>query len=45
VERLAGEVEEDGAVLAAGEQQHGTLQLSRDLADDVDGLRLEGAEV
>src|ERR687888_381641 len=43
--RLAREVEQDRAVLAAGEQEHGALQLSRDLADDVDGLRLEGAEM
>jgi hypothetical protein len=43
VERLAREVEQDCAVLPAGEQQNGTLELGRDLADHVDCLRFEGA--
>ncbi len=45
VEGLTGQVEQHGGVLAAGEEQHAALELRRDLADHVDGLRLEGAEV
>jgi hypothetical protein len=45
VEGLAREVEEDGAVLAPREEQDRALQLSRDLADDVDRLCFEGAEM
>jgi hypothetical protein len=37
-ERLLGQVQHDDRVLAAGEQQHGPLELGGDLADDVDGL-------
>ncbi len=45
VERLAREVQQDRGVLAAGEQQHAALELGGHLADHVDGLRLECAEV
>ncbi len=44
-ERLHGQVQHDDRVLAAGEQQHRALELGRHLADDVDRLGLEGAEV
>ncbi len=44
-ERLLGEPEQDDRVLAAREEQHRTLELGRDLAEDVDGLRLELVEV
>ena len=40
-ERLLGEAQQDERVLAAGEHQHGPLELRRDLAHDVDRLRLE----
>ena len=43
--RLLGETQQDDRVLAAGEQQHGTFELGRDLAEDVDRLGLEGLEV
>ena len=43
-ERLRGQVQHDDGVLAAGEQQHGTLELGDDLADDVDRLGLEHVE-
>ena len=43
-ERLRREVEHDDGVLAAGEQQHGALELGDDLADDVDRLGLEQVE-
>jgi hypothetical protein len=38
-------MQQDGAVLAAGEQENGTLELGRDLADHMDGLGFEGAEM
>jgi hypothetical protein len=42
---LAGQVQQDERVLAPREQQHGLLQLGRDLTHDVDGLGLQGAQV
>ena len=45
VEGLAGETQQDGRVLAAGEQEDAAAGLGGHLADDVDGLRLECAEV
>src|SRR5579884_561386 len=44
-ERFLGEPQEDDRVLAAGEEQHRPLPLGRDLAKDVNGLRLELVEV
>jgi hypothetical protein len=44
-ERLLGEPEEDDRVLAAGEQQDGTLELRRDLPKDVHGLGLERVQM
>ena len=44
-ERLLGEPEQDDRVLAAGEEEHGPLELGGELAHDVDGLRLELVEV
>ena len=44
-ERLLGEPHEHDRVLAAAEQQRGLLALGRDLADHVDGLGLERAQV
>ena len=44
-ERLLGQREHDDRVLAAGEQQHGPLELGRDLAEDVDRLGLEHVEL
>ena len=44
-ERLGRQVQHDDRVLAAREQQHGPLELGRDLTDDVDRLGLEGPEV
>ena len=44
-ERLLREPHEHDRVLAAAEQQRGALTLGRDLADDVDGLGLEGSQV
>ena len=41
-ERLARDVQHHDRVLAAAEQQAGPLHLGRDLAEDVDALRLEG---
>ena len=43
-EGLGREVEHHDGVLAAGEQQHGPLELGDDLADDVDRLGLEQVE-
>jgi hypothetical protein len=40
-ERLARQLQHHDRVLAAGEQQHGSLELGDDLADHVDGLGLE----
>jgi hypothetical protein len=45
VEGLAREVQEDGGVLAPGEQQHAAFEIRGHLADHVDGLRLEYPEV
>ena len=44
-EGLAGDVQHDDRVLAAGEQQDGPLGLGGDLPDDVDRLVLERVEV
>jgi hypothetical protein len=44
-ERLVGQVEEHDRVLAAAEQEDRPLALGRHLADEVDGLRLQGAHV
>ena len=44
-ERLLGEPQQHDRVLAAREEQHRPLELGRDLAEDVDGLRLELVEV
>ena len=44
-ECLLGETEQHDRVLAAREQQHGPLELGRDLAHNVDGFRLELIEV
>ena len=44
-EGLDRQVQHDDRVLAAGEQQDGPLELGRDLADDVDGLGLQGPQV
>ena len=44
-ERLLREAQHDDRVLAAGEQQHRPLELGGHLADDVDGLGLEGPQV
>jgi hypothetical protein len=44
-ERLARDVQHAGGVLAAGEQEHGALELGDDLADDVDALGLELAQM
>src|SRR5699024_8601132 len=43
-ERLRGQVEHGHGVLAAGEQQHGVLELGGDLTDDVDGLGFQDVE-
>ena len=42
---LMRQVQHDDRVLAAGEQQHGPLELGGHLADDVDGLGLERPQV
>ena len=44
-ERLLGQPQQHDRVLAAGEQQHGVLELGGDLAHDVDRLRLQHLEV
>ncbi|MPM63521.1 hypothetical protein SDC9_110401 [bioreactor metagenome] len=44
-EGFGGQVEQDGRVLAAAEQQHRPLQLGDGLADDVDGLGLQQVEM
>ena len=44
-ERLLRQAQQHDRVLAAGEQQHGPLELGRDLAHDVDRLGLERVEV
>src|SRR5579862_9877585 len=44
-ERLLREAQQHDRVLAAGEEQHGPLQLGGDLTHDVDRLRLELVEV
>jgi hypothetical protein len=45
VERLARDVQHARRVLAAGEQQHRPFELRDDLAQDMDALRLELAQV
>ena len=42
---LDGQMQHDDRVLATGEQQHGPFELGGHLADDVDGLGLQGAQV
>src|SRR4029078_11445616 len=44
-ERLLGEPEQHDRVLAAGEQEHGPLAFGGELAQDMDCLVLEGAQV
>ena len=44
-EGLLGHVQHDDGVLAAREHERGTLELGRHLAEDVDRLRLEGAQI
>jgi hypothetical protein len=44
-EGLLGQAQQHDRVLAAGEQQHGPLELGGDLAHDVDGLGLQGSQV
>src|SRR4029079_4983263 len=44
-ERPLREPKQHDRVLAAGEEEHGPLELGRDLAEDVDRLRLELVEV
>lgn len=44
-ERLLGQAQQDGGVLAPAEQQHWTLAFGRHLAQDEDGVRLEQVEV
>src|SRR5699024_7500933 len=43
-EGLRRQVEHGHGVLAAGEQQHGPVELGGDLTDDVDGLGFQGVE-
>jgi hypothetical protein len=45
VEGLLGQPHHHDRVLAAGEHQHRLLELGRDLAEDVDRLRLELVEL
>ena len=45
VERLLGQPQHDDGVLAAGEHQDRLLELGRDLAEDVDRLRLQLVEL
>jgi len=44
-ERLLGEPEQDDRILAAAEQQHGTLELRCDLAHHLHRLGLERSQV
>ena len=44
-ERLDGQVQHDDRVLAAGKQQHGTLELRGHLADDVDRFGFERTQM
>ena len=44
-EGLLGQAQQDDRVLAAREEEHGALELRRDLAQDVDRLGLERVEV
>ncbi len=44
-ERLLGDVQHHDAVLAAGEEQHRTFELGRDLTQQMHGLRFERVEV
>ena len=44
-ERLLGQAQQHDRVLAAGEQQHGALELGRDLAHHVHGLGLQLAQL
>ena len=43
-EGLDGQVHQQRRVLAAGEEDHGAVELARDLAEDVDRLALQGVE-
>src|SRR5690606_18277270 len=44
-ERLDGQVQQQRGVLAAGEEDHGTIELARYLPEDVDGFRLQRGEI
>src|SRR5207244_170466 len=44
-ERLHGQAQHHARVLAAGEEEHRSFELGRDLADDVDRLGLERLQV
>ena len=44
-EGLLGDLQHHRGVLAAGEEQHGVLELGRDLTEDVDRLGLERVEM
>jgi hypothetical protein len=44
-ERLLGQPQEHDRVLAAAEQEHGPLELGRDLAHHMDGLGLQLLEL
>ena len=44
-EGLGRQMQHDDRVLAAGEEQNGPLEAGRHLPDDVDRLRLQGAQV
>ena len=44
-ERLLGDLQHHRGVLAAREQEHGVLELGRDLPEDVDRLGLERVEM
>ena len=45
LERLGGQVQQDGRVLAPAEEQDRTLRFGGHLADDEDGQRLQQVEV
>ena len=45
LERLGGQVQQDGRVLAPAEEQDRALRLGGHLADDEDGQRLQEVEV
>ena len=45
LERLGRQVQQDGRVLAAAEEEDGAFRLGRHLADDEDGQRLQQVEM